>query len=358
MKVITIYGTIGRDWWSGEGVSAAAFAREFDAALASGEDIEIRINTPGGNVFEGIAIYNKIAENNAKVTTLVDGIAYSMGAVIAMAGKTRKAMKNATIMMHNVRGGVYGNANDVSGALEMMQKLDGALIISIAQITGLKEEEVKANWFDYRDHTLSAQEALEANLLTEIIDVTTDKVPENIAAMSSDELFAHYAQLQKPAHKNFFAELLGEIKNRINPTPPVAPANNKPAANSQPTNEDMKIMINKSSAAIVAALAISFAENETEKEVELNAEHLATLNSALAAAADKATTAENNLTTITAERDALQVKVNALPGASPAAPAATENPEGAPAAEEENEFLSDTDTKMKELRASIYGKEK
>lgn len=308
-KKIYVVGNIGRSWWDGDGVTAQSFAKEFDDALASGEDIEVEINSPGGSVFEGIAIYNKIAANADKVTTIVSGIAYSMGAVIAMAGKTRKAYKNATIMIHNVSGGAYGNAKDLRSALEMMDALDNSLVESIAQFTGLTAEDVKAKWFDYTDHTLSAQAAVDAGLLTEVIDLAAEGVPSNLNAMSQKELFAYFAKLNNPAHEErFIDKLTNKLRNAFAPnTPPVNVV-------TDPENlSDMKIVINKSAAAVVAALGLQFAETETEKEVDLTAEHVNTLNAALVTAQTSLTEATNNLTTITAERDDFKAKFEATP---------------------------------------------
>lgn len=323
-KKIYVVGNIGKDWWTGDGVTAQSFAKDFDDALASGEDIEIEINSPGGSVFEGIAIYNKIAANADKVTTIVSGIAYSMGAVIAMAGKTRKAYKNATIMIHNVSGGAYGNAKDLRSALEMMDALDNSLIESIAQFTGLTADDVKAKWFDYTDHTLSAQAAVDAGLLTEVIDLAAEGVPSNLNAMSQKELFAYFAKLNNPAQEErFIDKLTNSLRNVFAPnTPPVN------VVTDLVNLSDMKIVINKSAAAVVAALGLQFAENETEKEVDLTAEHVNTLNAALAAAENKATETTNNLTTITAERDDLKAKYEAAVLATSTNPGANANGDG------------------------------
>lgn len=316
---IYIVGNIGYDWWTGEGVTSNWFNKEFDAALASGEDIEIEINTPGGSVFEGIAIYNKIAANADKVTTIVTGIAYSMGAVIAMAAKKRKAYKNATIMMHNVSGGSWGNAKDLRAAVEMMDALDNSLIESIAQFTGLTAEDVKSKWFDYSDHTLSAQAAFDAGLLTEVIDLAAENVPANLAAMSKQDLFAYFGKLSNQGQeRNFFDKLTSFIQNKIQPANQV----NVVTENSPENLSDMKIMINKSAAAVVAALGLQFAENETEKEVELTAEHVNTLNAALTTAQASLTEAQNNLTTITQERDDYKAKYEATPLANASNPGA------------------------------------
>ena len=189
-REIKIYGQIGYDWWTGEGITAQSVSRELDAAIAAKEkEVTVRINSPGGSVFEGIAIYNAIANSALEVTTIVDGIAYSMGAIIALAGNKVQMAKNATMMIHNVSGGVYGNANDLRGALEMMVKLDNSLAVSISEKTGLSVDEVKAKWLDFVDHTLSADEALTAKLIDGIVEGKNTSTPKNFASVNEAQAF-------------------------------------------------------------------------------------------------------------------------------------------------------------------------
>lgn len=189
-REIKIYGQIGYDWWSGEGITAKSISKELDAAIAAKEkEVTVRINSPGGSVFEGIAIYNAICNSALEVTTIVDGIAYSMGAIIALAGNKVQMAKNATMMIHNVSGGVYGNANDLRGALEMMEKLDNSLAVSISDKTGLSVDEVKAKWLDFVDHTLSADEALKDKLIDAVVEGKNTSTPKNFASVQDAQAF-------------------------------------------------------------------------------------------------------------------------------------------------------------------------
>lgn len=175
-KEILIYGNIGYDFWTGEGITAKSIMAQLAEIKNSKEtDVTIRINSPGGSVFEGVAIYNMIASSDLNIETVIDGIAYSMGAIIALAGKKVKMAKNATMLLHNVSGGVWGNANDFRGALEMIEKLDNSIAISISDKTGMSVDDVKAKYMDFRDHTLSANEALNAKLIDEVLESTNLK---------------------------------------------------------------------------------------------------------------------------------------------------------------------------------------
>lgn len=349
-KQILIYGEIGYDWWTDGGITGESFKKEFDAAVASGEDIEILINSPGGSVFEGISIYNTISKANANVTTIIDGIAYSMGAVIAMAGSKRKAYKNTSIMMHNCSGYAGGNANDLRGALEMMEVLDKNLATSIAQFTGLSEEDVTAKWFDYRDHTLTAADALKEGLLTELIDVNSEGVPSNLNAMSHTELFAFYKKQNGDKQDGFINAITKKLTEALgNKTA------TKPNSVNKPTPEnlnltDMKMKIMASMAAVVAVLGVSFAEGETEKELELTDAHLASINAKLAENAKAVSDANATIAAKDKVITSQAAKITALE-AEPAAPAgdpkADENAEGANGKEEENAFETEIDKQAK-----------
>lgn len=103
---VLIYDEIG--YW---GVSAQDFVSEFNQIDA--DEIHIRINSPGGSVFEGMAIYNAIRRHKAKITTFIDGLAASMASIIALAGDEVHMAQNAYFMIHNPWGFTYGEASDM-----------------------------------------------------------------------------------------------------------------------------------------------------------------------------------------------------------------------------------------------------
>ncbi|HUT44358.1 MAG TPA: head maturation protease, ClpP-related, partial [Desulfobacterales bacterium] len=110
---------IGEDFWSGGGVTAKNFQKELSAIKAS--QIDLHINSPGGEVFDGIAIYNLIKQHPANVTTYIDGLAASIASVIALAGDTIYMAENALMMIHNPYGMVMGMAEDMR---KMAERLD------------------------------------------------------------------------------------------------------------------------------------------------------------------------------------------------------------------------------------------
>lgn len=216
---ILLYGTIGYDWWSGGGITANSFEKEI-SALEKDDDVDeihIRINSPGGSVFEGTAIYNRIARSKKTVHTFNDGIAYSMGAIVLLAGKKVFAAKMSTTLLHCCSGGAWGNVRDLKQAIEMMEKLDKTLASAIAQKTGLSLKEVEDKWMNYDDHTLTAEEAIEAKLIDELLDYNAS-VPANLKAMSTEQIFQHYSNMSREKEKKGFLEsIVSAITEKLTP---------------------------------------------------------------------------------------------------------------------------------------------
>lgn len=137
---ITVYDVIGEDMWTGGGFTAKRMA----AALRSigPRDVSVRVNSPGGDVFEGLAIYNELRMHPAKVTIEVTGIAASIAAVIAMAGDTVRMGLGSFVMIHNSWGMAIGNRHDLAEAMTTLTAIDGAMTDIFEARTGLAREEI------------------------------------------------------------------------------------------------------------------------------------------------------------------------------------------------------------------------
>jgi ATP-dependent Clp protease protease subunit len=133
------------------------------------KDISIYINSPGGSVTAGLAIYDTMQFLTCDVTTYCLGMAASMGAVLLCAGTRGKrfALPNSDIMIHQVSGGAQGQASDVERQVEYMFKLKKRLIKIIAQHTGKQEDQVRLD--SDRDYYMSAAEAKTYGLVDEVI---------------------------------------------------------------------------------------------------------------------------------------------------------------------------------------------
>ena len=149
------------------------------------KDIHLYINSPGGSVTAGLAIYDTMQFMTCDVNTYCIGMAASMGAVLLAAGTRGKrfALPNSDIMIHQVSGGARGTASDVERTVEFMFKLKKRLIRILSDHTGKSEEQVKAD--SDRDYYMSAQEAKEYGLVDEVVK-SRKEVPGPVKSESKE----------------------------------------------------------------------------------------------------------------------------------------------------------------------------
>jgi ATP-dependent Clp protease, protease subunit len=134
---ISIYDEIG--YW---GVTAKQFIGDLKAVDAT--TIKLAINSPGGAVFDALAIYNALRQHPAAVEVTIMGVAASAASVIAMAGDTIVMPENAFMMIHNPLNMAYGNADDLREMADVLDKIGASLIGIYAKRTGLPDDEIKA----------------------------------------------------------------------------------------------------------------------------------------------------------------------------------------------------------------------
>lgn len=169
-STITIYDMIGEDPWSGGGFTA----KRMNAALRSigAKDITVKINSPGGSVFEGFAIYNELRQHKAKVTVEVMGIAASAAAYIAMAGDDIRMGLGSMLMVHNAWGMVIGNRNDLADAIVTLETIDAAQIDIFEARTGLKRDVIEG--FMDAETFFSAKDAVKNGFADSLMDTGVD----------------------------------------------------------------------------------------------------------------------------------------------------------------------------------------
>lgn len=138
---ISMFDVIGEDGWSGTGITA----NRISAALRSigNQDITVRINSPGGDMFEGIAIYNLLRSHPAKVTVEVLGWAASAASIIAMAGDEIRMGTGSFMMVHNAWGLVIGNRHDMREAASLFDQFDAALADIYEARTSMKRADIE-----------------------------------------------------------------------------------------------------------------------------------------------------------------------------------------------------------------------
>lgn len=135
---ILIYEFIGYDWWTDTGVTAKQFAEDLKA-LGDVSKIILRINSPGGEVFDGNTIYNLLKSHKAYVETHIDGIAASIASVIALAGDKIIMPENAMMMVHNPWGVAIGEATDMRKMADALDKIRESILATYRVRTGLDD---------------------------------------------------------------------------------------------------------------------------------------------------------------------------------------------------------------------------
>ena len=131
---ISIYDQIGESW-DGSGMTAKKMAGILRSIGA--KDVTVNVNSPGGDFFEGVAIYNLLRQHKAKVTVNVMGLAASAASIIAMAGDEINMGDGAFIMVHNAWAVAVGNRHDFKAAAEQLEPFDSAMADVYAARTGM-----------------------------------------------------------------------------------------------------------------------------------------------------------------------------------------------------------------------------
>lgn len=156
---ISIYEEIGYF-----GITAKAFLEEL--RTVGDRRIHLRINSPGGEVFDGLAIYNRLLSHTAGVEVSIDGIAASMASVLAMAGAPIRMADNAFLMIHNPTGYAGGESKDLRETADLLDKLKQSLVNTYVRKTGLPVSTIE-QMMD-AETWLSAEEAKAQGFIDEI----------------------------------------------------------------------------------------------------------------------------------------------------------------------------------------------
>lgn len=171
--IIMLYGEVGE----GRSVDSNRVVSELFAMENQGCKIEVRINSQGGDVFSGMAIYNALRQSKSDITIFIDGVAASIAAIIALCGKPLYMSPYAKLMLHNVSGGTYGNAKELRQIADQMEVLQTNLATMIADRLGMEADGVASKYFDGEDHWITASQAMEMKLVDGIYDMEAVEDP-------------------------------------------------------------------------------------------------------------------------------------------------------------------------------------
>lgn len=186
---ISLYDVIGEDGWTGEGWTAKRMAGVLRSI--GKKDVTVNVNSPGGDMFEGLAIYNLLREHPAKVTVKVMGIAASAASFIAMAGDEVVMGTGSFLMIHNAWGVVIGNRNDMRESADIFDKFDASMVEIYTARTGQKPEAIAA-MMDAETY-ITAKEAVDGGFADTVADMPQASAslrPEVAAKHRIDSLLA------------------------------------------------------------------------------------------------------------------------------------------------------------------------
>lgn len=147
---IYVYDEIGAGFFGG--VSAKQFVDDLNG-LGKLDMIDVYINSPGGDVFDGVTIYNALKRNQAEIAVHIDGLAASIASIIAMAGDSITIAENGMMMIHDPWTFALGNAAEMRKQADVLDQVAGTLVNTYMSRTGLDAAEVKdlmgaETWFD------------------------------------------------------------------------------------------------------------------------------------------------------------------------------------------------------------------
>jgi len=187
-NTISVFDVIGQDYW-GEGVTAKRIAGTLRSM--NGADVTVNINSPGGDMFEGLAIYNLLREYQGKVTVKVLGLAASAASIIAMAGDDIQIGRGAFLMIHNCWVVAIGNRHDFAAMVDYLEPFDNAMADIYAARSGLDSDAIK-QMMDSETY-IGGSDAIEKGLADGLLSsdsVTSDDESPAAALRKLDSLLA------------------------------------------------------------------------------------------------------------------------------------------------------------------------
>jgi ATP-dependent protease ClpP protease subunit len=197
---LLVYDVIGENFWDGGGVTVQSVA---DAIKSAGnfDRIALRVNSPGGSCFEGVAIYNLIRGQGKPVDVYVDGLAASAAATIAMCGDKVSVGVGAMIMVHNAASFMYGDANAMRKEADVLDKVSQTVGEIYAKKSGKTSEKIKS--LMDAETWMSAQEAIDLGFADELLnqDEETSSQSSQLAKSFNLKHYKHAPDELRNGHK-------------------------------------------------------------------------------------------------------------------------------------------------------------
>ncbi|MBQ0113753.1 MAG: Clp protease ClpP [Bacteroidales bacterium] len=212
---IKMYGSIGERWWKDEDDDNIYSLKDLDKALKDHKDaatIDIYINSTGGDVFDGVAMYNVLKRHKAYKRVHIDGFACSIASVIAMCGNQIIMPKSSMLMIHNPWTYAMGNAKELRKLADDLDKINETIKNAYRSKINISDEDL-TNLMDAESY-LSADECLEKGFCTKVIDDNEDVEPNVEQAL--DQMT--YVFQNKLDTLNAISKCIKDIENDVEPT--------------------------------------------------------------------------------------------------------------------------------------------
>lgn len=295
---LMLYGEIGGN----EGVSPERVVSEMAWLAGEYPMIDVHINSMGGEVFAGIAIFNALKDSPSIVNIYVDGLAASIAGVIALCGKPLHMSRFSRLMLHSVSGSCMGGARDMRECADLIEGLEGTLADMISSKCDMTSEDVKSKFFDGKDHWLTADEAYRIGLCDDIYDVAD---AESLGTAPTNEQvyqFVNTARTKSPKHNKMeFIDKIKELEQFKDLTEDAIVLKVKSLANE---------------AAKVEALRARISQLEAENKASKEAAVEAFLNQAVADGRIKADQKDSYKKLMEADKATTEALINAMPKAA------------------------------------------
>jgi len=175
---LLVYGDIGDSWW-GESVTALSVVQQLQALDAAVTQINVRINSYGGSVSDGIAIYNALKRHGARKVVTVDGVAMSSASLIAMAGDEVQMPATSLLMIHAPWGYAQGNAQDMRTMADVLDTYASAMAGAYATKSGRDRADMLALLADGKDHYFTGEQAVAEGFADALIDALDDTATDD-----------------------------------------------------------------------------------------------------------------------------------------------------------------------------------
>lgn len=169
-----LYGMIAREsWWTDDEVISSSAVLRLLETLDPGAELIVRINSEGGDVFEGVAIYNALARRGARVEVQVDALAASIASVIAMAGDEIVVAGNALLMVHQAWTWADGNADELEKVAETLRTVDATILDTYVARVGDKSTREQIEEWVKAETWLTPAEAVERGFADRVGELKT-----------------------------------------------------------------------------------------------------------------------------------------------------------------------------------------